>query len=482
MKHAERSKTSVTRARNQAAMRGGTYSLVITVVVLAILILVNVLAAALPATLTKLDISASKLYSITSNTKVVVNALEQDVTIYWVVQSGQEDAVIENLLNKYDSLSDHISVVKKNPDVFPTFAEQYTSEKVANNSLIVESGEKSRFIAYSDIYLQNVDMYSYSYTTSFDGEGAITSAIDYVVRAELPKLYLLEGHGEAALPETIREQIEKDNIETASFSLLTADGIPEDAACLMIYAPQSDISSEEKDMLADHIAQGGKLLVAAGPAEDGILENLSSLLSDYGVETVEGIVVENDRQHYALQRPFVLVPEMESHAITDPLREENYYVYLPLSSGLTVNDSTGRVTTLLSTSDQAFSKLAGYDLATFEKEEGDIDGPFALAVSVETDGGGQMVWFASSYFLDDQYNAFSSGANGDMTMNALSALVGESEAMAIRSKSLNYNYLTINEAAASVLKLLMTGICPLVYLGVGIAVVVRRRRLQNAPV
>ena len=76
--------------------------------------------SALPANLTKYDISASKLYSITSNTKVVVNALEEDVTIYWIVQSGEEDAVIENLLGKYESLSDHITVVKKNPDVYPT--------------------------------------------------------------------------------------------------------------------------------------------------------------------------------------------------------------------------------------------------------------------------------------------------------------------------------------------------------------------------
>ena len=95
--------------------------------------------------MTRYDISASRLYSITGNTRVVVNALEQDVTIYWVVQSGQEDKVIENLLEKYDSLSGHIRVVKKNPDI-----------------------------------------YSYSYSTSFDGEGAITSAIDYVVSETLP--------------------------------------------------------------------------------------------------------------------------------------------------------------------------------------------------------------------------------------------------------------------------------------------------------
>ena len=78
------------------ALRGGSYALAITAVVLAIVIVVNVLVSILPTHLTKLDISASKLYSITSNTKAVVNNLTQDVTIYWVVQADQEDAVIEN--------------------------------------------------------------------------------------------------------------------------------------------------------------------------------------------------------------------------------------------------------------------------------------------------------------------------------------------------------------------------------------------------
>ena len=139
------------------ALRGGSYSLAITAVVLAIVIVANVFVSILPTNLTKLDISASKLYSITSNTKAVVNNLTQDVTIYWVVQADQEDAVIENLLGKYESLSSHINVVKKNPDVFPTFAEQYTDEQVPNNSLIVESGDRSRYVSYNDNYLVDAD-------------------------------------------------------------------------------------------------------------------------------------------------------------------------------------------------------------------------------------------------------------------------------------------------------------------------------------
>ena len=469
--------------KNRNAFRGGSYSLTISVVVLAILVVVNIFASALPTAVTKYDISASKLYSITSNTKVVVNALEQDVTIYWVVQSGQEDEVIENLLGKYDSLSDHIQVVKKNPDVYPTFAEQYTDETVRNNSLIVECGERSRFIGYDDIYVQEADIYSYSYNTSFDGEGAITSAIDYVVSEELPQAYILEGHGEADLPASFQEQIEKENIETNTLSLLTVDAIPEDADCVMIYAPESDISQEEKDLLADYAADGGKLFVVAGPVQDGILENLYDLLADYGVEANEGIVVEGDREHYSFQGPAVLLPDMSSDTITDSLIEENYYPIMPISLGLTVTENTGSgtVTELLTTSYTSYSKLAGYSMTDYEKEDGDIDGPFALAVSIDTAGEGKIVWFTSSYFLDDMYNATSSGANANLGMNALSSLIGETEAMAIRSKSLNYNYLTISESAASLLKVAMIGVFPLLYLGIGIWVVLRRRRLQNEP-
>lgn len=85
-------------------------------------------------------------------------------------------------------------------------------------------------------------------------------------------------------------------------------------------------------------------------------------------------------------------------------------------------------------------------------------------------------------FLDDMYNALSSGSNADMAMNALASLIGESETMSIRSKSLNYNYLSISDSTAALLKTLMIGVFPLAYLGAGIYVIVKRRRNRNAAV
>lgn len=318
---------------NQIAMKGGSYSLALTGVVLAILVVVNIFASVLPSTLTQYDISSAKLYSITSNTKAVVNTLKKDVTIYWIVQADAEDNVIENLLAKYESLSEHIEVVKKNPDVYPTFADQYTSEQVPNNSLIVESDDRSRFISYSDIYLTEENMSTSTYDTSFDGEGAITSAIDYVVTEELPQLYILEGHGEADLSSVFSEQIEKENIETTTFSLLNENSVPEEADCVLIYGPASDISAEEKELLSEYVTDGGKLMVLAGPVKEGNLENLYSLLTDYDVAVTDGIVVESDRERYAFQAPYILLPEIESSEITAPLIEENYYAIMPIAQG-----------------------------------------------------------------------------------------------------------------------------------------------------
>ena len=458
----------------------GGYSVVLALIVLAILVAVNVLFSVLPSKFTQFDISAAQLYSLTSDTKVVATNLDKDVTIYWITQAGQESTVLDKLLDRYQDLSDLITVVKKDPDIYPTFAQQYTDETVVNNSLVVECGDKSRYISYDDIY--QVDTASY-YTTgsvsqSFDGEGQITSAIDYVVSDELPKIYLLSGHGEVALSDTFSNELTRSNYETVEdFSLLNVDEIPEDCDALLINAPTSDISDEELTMLRDYVQGGGKLLVLSGPQKEASLTNLDTLLADYDVTVSDGIVVDTDREHYAFTAPYVLMPDIESSDITDPLTEESSHVIVPIAQGLTVG-SNGSVTALLTTSDEAFSKAAGYAMTTYEKADGDTDGPFTLAVSItDSTAEGKIVWVASDYLLDDTYNSYSSGANLDLVMNGLSWMIGKNDAVSIRAKSLSNSYLTISSSSATVLKVVMIGVIPVCFLLLGIDEVLRRRKM-----
>lgn len=193
--------------------------------------------------------------------------------------------------------------------------------------------------------------------------------------------------------------------------------------------------------------------------------------------------LEKRRYNYAFQAPYILMPTIESSDITDPLLDESYYAIVPIARGLEVGntDKDVNVTSLLTTSDEAYSKVAGYNLTTYDKEDGDTDGPFALGVDITQDeNDGQMIWYASSYLVDDTYNSYSSGANLDLVMNSISSLVGQRDAVSIRSKSLQYNYLTISDSTSSILKLVMIGVFPIVYLAVGIAIVVKRRRANEA--
>lgn len=285
-------------------------------------------------------------------------------------------------------------------------------------------------------------------------------------------LELTEAADPAGVPGKDSEQVKADLRDMEISGLEEIGGLEKD-----------ETDEEEKNMLEDYFNNGGKLLVMAGPVESGDLPNLYSLLSDYGVKSDNGVVVDTDHDHYAFQAPYILMPTIESSDITDPLLDESYYAIVPIARGLEVGntDKDVNVTSLLTTSDEAYSKVAGYNLTTYDKEDGDTDGPFALGVDITQDeNDGQMIWYASSYLVDDTYNSYSSGANLDLVMNSISSLVGQRDAVSIRSKSLQYNYLTISDSTSSILKLVMIGVFPIVYLAVGIAIVVKRRRANEA--
>lgn len=78
------------RLSGKKALRVGGYSVLASVIVLAIAVALNVLVNALPSSWTQYDTTSSQVFSISEQTEGVLAALEEDVTVYWVVQTGQE--------------------------------------------------------------------------------------------------------------------------------------------------------------------------------------------------------------------------------------------------------------------------------------------------------------------------------------------------------------------------------------------------------
>lgn len=470
---------------NTRSFRVGGYSVAATTIVVAMAIVINLLVSALPSSWTQFDTTSNQMFSISEQTEKLVSSLDQEVTIYWIVRDGYEDTYLENLLNRYEDLGSKLKVVQKDPDVSPTFAMQYT-DTLVENSLVVATEERYRYINYSDLYILDEETYYYYGTEeySFSGEQELTSAIDFVISENLPKVYLLSGHGESSLTNTFASALEDENVETAELSLLTLEAVPNDADCVLVNAPQSDISGDEKAKLEEYLGNGGNIILLTDPPMEDELSNLEALMENYGITTTDGIVVEHDQNHYSWGTPYYLLPELESHDITNPLNHSGYRVLLPLAQGLTVRDDLPdgvTVIKLLTTSDDSISKASGYSMATYEAEEGDAEGPFALAVSVtETLDDGlysHILWVSSSLLLDETANTMVSGGNLDFFLNMVNYLCEpEGSSISIHAKTLSTEYLTMDNATVSTLKLLMLGVIPIAYLLIGIIIWFRRKR------
>lgn len=477
-------KKYIKKGINKKTLKNGSYSVVLSVIFVVIIVVVNLIVDAFPSTYTELDVSDQQLFSIGDQTKDFLKELDKDVTIYQIAQSGSEDEVVSKLLKKYEEASDHIKVEKKDPVVNPKFTSEYTDEEVSSNSLIVVCGDRSKIVDYNNIYESSMDYTTYSYTTSgFDGEGQITSAISYVTSDNLPVLYTLDGHGEKSLDSTLQEDIEKANIEIKSLNLLTEESVPEDADCLMINSPSTDISEDERDAIIEYLENGGKAMIFSDYTEES-MDNFDAVLENYGVERVDGIVIEGDAQHYAMQMPYYLLPDVSSAEAVSDFSSQGYFVLAPYAQGIRQLDNvrdTLTIESLLTTSDDAYSKT-DLNTETLEKTDEDIDGPFDIGVSitekVDDDKTTQIVYYSTANLMDSQINQMVAGGNEQMITESLNWMCSTDEAstISIPSKSLEVSYLTVTAYDAAYWKICVMGLIPGVFLVVGFIVWLKRRK------
>lgn len=463
------------------SIRNGSYSIGACILVVAIVVVINMIVQQLPTKYTSFDLSDYKLASIGDETKEVLANLNQDVTIYLIAEDGNENSTIERLLTTYKESSSHITVEQKDPVVNPSFVSGYTDEDLDDNSLIVVSGERSKVVAYDDLYEYSLNSYSYSYTASaFDGEGQITSAIDYVTSEDLPIMYRLTGHDEGELSSNMTDLIDKGNIDLQDLNLVTEETVPDDASALLIYAPTKDISEDEATKILNYLEGGGKAYIVTNYSTTD-MPNLDSVLSSYGLETKEGIVLEGSTSNY-MTYPFYLIPNIASADATGSMSDNSVYMMVPYAQAVGTLETyrdTITITNLLTTTDSAYIKADPSNITSYAKENGDESGTFTLAAAVteEVDGGEtQLIWIGSSYLFEDSIDAYVSGGNSEFFSNSLSWLVGLESTVSIASKSLSMEYLTVTASSYRTGSVVLVILLPAICLVMGAVIWFKRRR------
>ena len=263
--------------------------------------------------------------------------------------------------------------------------------------------------------------------------------------------------------------------------LLNEESVPEDAAALIINAPQQDFNQADAKKVTDYLKDGGKAIVIGSYTEKS-LPNFESVLKEYGVSFTGGMVAENDAQHYyQMGGPFYLLPEVNGSAYTGSI--QGSYVYVPAAVGITYPESTETIvyTSLMDTSDQAVSKNDPDNMKDYGYEEGDTEGPFSIGLAVEEsvdeDKTTQLLVFASPYLFSDQASQMTAN-NAVLFSDVISTIVPDTDSSdsVIPVKEYTLDNLTVNALWSILLGLLFTIFVPLILVGTGIVIFAIRRK------
>lgn len=463
----------------------GAFSAGMIVIMCAICVVVNLVLTALPAKYTSIDCSATKLYSLTSDTKDRVSKLDEDITIYVLNSKKSKDAKIDETINRYKDLSSHIKVKYVGPATSPKFYQDYTDTTPTTNSLIIESKNRSKVIDYNDIYEYDSSSYYYGYQsqssiTGYDAEGQITSAIEYVTMDadELPVIYQITGHNETEIGSNFQSVVSKANANLKSLELFNEEKVPDDATAIIINSPTVDFNEEDAQKVIDYLNGGGKALIVGCYAYNDELANFNKILSAYNVSFKTGVIAENDSSKY-YQNPLYLLPTVETTDYTSDATDG--YVFLAGSCAISYPEDTDDVTytKLLSTSDSAVLKKDWKNITTSKAEDADENGPFTTGLAVnDSSTGASIVVFGTPYVVDDSYDNAVSGNNADMFKDVITSMTGNVElaSSVIPVKDYTLSNITINTLQAVITGLIIMVAVPILLIIIGIVVWAMRRK------
>lgn len=473
---------------------------------IAVAVILNLIVAELPSRYTVFDLTANRLYSLTDDTKELVSNIGEDVTIYVLANENQADSTLANTLDSYEGLSSHIKVTYVDPAVNPKFYTKYTDGSISSNSVIVESSRRSRVVDYNDLYVSEYDYSTYSQNvTGYDAEGQITSAISYVLSENMPKIYMVTGHGELELDSTFTDAIQKANIDTETINLMDYDAVPEDAAAVFVNAPAGDFSSDDTEKLLTYLNDGGDIFInTTYTGKD--MPNFDKLLDFYGVQVSKGLIIETAQNSY-YQDPFYLLPSIEYDTITSDIYSGNSYVFAPYCQGLTFTEKEDvEVTPLLASSEKSYVRDDIENSTSYDRQDGDEDGPFYIGLSCtaqvagaasqeqETDESGNTdaasgdvknsestaIIFSCENLFTQEADTMVAGTNQKLFSGVLQAFEtedGESSSVVIPVKNYEVEYLTVSQSWISVLALITVVVIPFGFLITGFVIWFRRRKL-----
>src|SRR5713226_523178 len=264
--------------------RAGSLSLVMTVVVLAVLVAVNVLAS---KSNSALDLTHGKLNTLAPQSVLAAQRLTSDLQVIGLfrTEAGNGELEVEALISLYQAQSSHVKYRRENVDTDNADVKKYALKEP--NTVVLDYKGKTALL-----------------TPSLQGEVDFTAAL---LRLESDRVTFVCWpivDGEPAFNDAnqfpgfsrVANILAKNNFATRDLLISQTTSIPSDCDELAIIDPATALPAPSVKAVGDYLAAGGKLLIAAEPwAKDAAsTESLNAALKAFGLGFSGALVVETD--------------------------------------------------------------------------------------------------------------------------------------------------------------------------------------------
>ena len=340
------------------------------------------------------DYSFNSISTHSQVTKDTLEHLEHPVHMYALFRKGDEDAPLIELLDRYAAGSSLVTWEQLDPSLNPALINRFSTETdtPGENSLIVFCEETGRWrtLGPGDYVSVGMDTETGEYTYSgWTYERSITNAISWVSRDKVPKVVIVQGHGELD-GETVAHfdgLLTANRFEVTYADLADPEYIPDPEDMLVFFSPQKDLNEEEAEKVKEFAGHGGSFLFTCDYSDQvDKLQQYRALLRSYGFLPLDGIVMagRDDAATYYNGNRMYLIPEMCPTDLTvDLIGSGADNLLLPGCRGFEEPGETDRnliAATLLRSGKSSYLKQVTASSTSLEKNEGDAEGPFALAL------------------------------------------------------------------------------------------------------
>ncbi|HEX4037276.1 MAG TPA: GldG family protein [Acidobacteriaceae bacterium] len=443
------------------------YATTYILIVCAIIVVANYLANRYDKTY---DTTSNKRYSLSQETKKIVDELKQPATITYFNQS-RHYAEGRDLLNEYADLSSKVHVKYVDPDKDPAAAREAGIRSYGSATVTAEG---------------------HTETASAMTEEGITGALIRDIKGNTRTVCFIAGSGEHAIDDTTRDGeshfkdlLARDSYQTKSIDLVQTAQIPPDCTAIVVAGPIHDYLQPEVNAISTYVENGGRALLMLdpplkmGPSTIGDNDALTAVLAGWGVTADKDLVLDLNPigQIEGLGPQVPLVTSYGTQPIVASMK--GTATGFPLSRSLTIAN-TGKTTVdqMFQTSPSSLATMNLSSPAVSIKDPNNRKGPLILAAAGTYDTGkpnaqGRFVVVGSSIWASNRFIDFN--GNGDLATNAINWLCSDEDLISIHPRAPDNRQVTMTTGQMRTVRIVSQFVLPLIVIIAGILVWWKRR-------